>query len=183
MSEGLKAKGHDGTNAIVFGPIHQVAFDNVASISANTHSTTIQARFPLCNDVQVLKVCANVSAISGQPAIQVVYGSGTPGSPATAPTAPDLGSPIAAVTTTLFNAPVCVAAAETPQGIAPALPITVYPQTAPGASAVTGAGAGELTLRVVSGPGDTASNLKVTMTLRELDPFPNVPETVPFVNW
>jgi hypothetical protein len=183
MSEGLKTKSHLGTNSISFGPVHEVPFDNVATINANTHATTIQARLPLPQDIQVVKVMANVSAISGSPAIQISYGSGTPSKPAALPTAPDLGSPVAAVTTTLFNAPVCVAHADTPQGFVPAVPITVYPQGAPGASAVAGAGAGELTLRVVSGPGDTASNLKVVMLVRDTDPFPNDPNTVAFKDY
>jgi hypothetical protein len=182
MSEGLKAKSHLGTNSLAFGPLHEVTFDNVATVNASTSQTTIQARLPLPQDVQVVKVAANVSAISGSPAIQVVYGTGTPGTTAPLPSAPDLNNPIAPVTTTLFSAPVCVPSANTPLNIATAVPEAVFEQASPGPNP-GGAGAGMLTLRVLSGPGDTASNLKVSLLVRDIDPYPNLPGTTPFSNY
>jgi len=182
MSEGIKLKIHLGSNSLSLGPLQEVKFDNVATINANTAQTTIQARVPLPQDVQVVKVTANVSAISGSPAIQVVYGSGTPGTTAPLPSAPDVANPIAPVTTTLFSAPVCVAAANAPLNIATAVPEAVFEQASPGPNP-GGAGVGMLTLRVLSGAGDTASNLKVTMLVRDIDPYPNLPGTTPFTNY
>lgn len=182
MSEGLKAKSHLGTNSVAFGPIHELSFDNVASVAGSVALTTVQARIPLPQDIQILKAAVSASAVTGEPAIQVVYGTGTPGSVAASPSAPDQGNPIAPVTTIVFNAPVCVAAANTPLGIAPAVPEAIFQQSSPGTNP-GGAGAGELTLRALTGSGDAATNLKVVLLVRDVDPLPNIPGTVPFTDW
>lgn len=151
-------KSHD-QRSLQFDSAGQVAFDTVGSVSASTAVTTVQALLPLALDTKVMHVAVAATAISGSPAIQIVYGTGTPGTVGATDTPAVAG-------TTVFTAPVSVTvAAGVTQVIYPPVYDTVYQGSNPSAG-VTGL---PLTLRVVTGSGDTASNLKVMIGGKPVD--------------
>ncbi len=156
-------KSHN-QRSLEFDGIIQIPFDVVGTVSASTAVTGIQALLPLAADFKVMHVSATTSAISGSPAIQIVSGVGTPGTVGTVDT-------FAIAGTTVFTAPVSVtAAAGTTQTYLPPVYDTVYQGSNPSIPVVAPA----LSLRIVTGAGDTASNLKVVVSGKCVDSYPAV---------
>lgn len=157
----IHEKSHND-RSVTFNGLHQIPFDVIGTVSASTPVTTVQALLPLGADTKVLHVSATTSAISGSPAIQIVYGTGAAGTTGTIDTP-------AVVGTTVFTAPISItAAAGVTQTINPPVFDTVYQ----GSNSYIPVVGHPLTLRVVTGTGDTASNLKVVLAVESVDSYP-----------
>jgi hypothetical protein len=155
-------KAHD-KNSVQFDACIQVAFDNLATVAASSTVAMVSTiPMPLAQDFKVEHVAVTTTAISGSPAYQIVVGTGAAGSPGST----DLN---AIAGTTVFAAPISIAsAAGVCQTDYPANWDVIYPAARP-KSGVAGL---PLTLRVVTGSGDTASNLKVVLSGKLIDPSP-----------
>jgi hypothetical protein len=156
--------GKSHTNkSVVFDGIIQVSFDNLATLAASSTVAMVSTiPLPMAQDFKVEHVAVTATAISGSPAYQIVVGTGAAGSPGTTDTAAIAG-------TTVFAAPISVSvAAGVSQTNYPSNMDVIYPASRPNSGVV----AYPLTLRVVSGAGDTASNLKVTLAGKCIDPSP-----------
>lgn len=147
-------KSHD-KNAVQFDALSQIAFDVVGAVAASTAISSIAAALPLALDTKIYHVAATYTAVSGSPAIQIIYG----GAAASA----GVGTPDTNATNgiSVFAAPISLtAAANTTQLVYVPSPNSdvIYPESG-----------APLTLRVLTGAGDTASNLKVTLGTKVID--------------
>jgi len=164
-----KGKAHI-KGAVGFDGIIQIPFDNLASVTASIGVNAVSVPpVPMAQHFKIEHVSATATAISGSPAFQIVVGTGNAGSPGSTDTNAIAG-------TTVFAAPVSIsAAAGTCQVNYPANYDVIYPASRP--YAVPAEVAYPLSLRVVTGPGDTATNLKVTVAGKCIDPTPGATET------
>jgi len=134
----------------------------LGNVPASEVISTIAAMIPLTENQKILRVSATASLLTGSPAIQLVLGSIAPAGVGTT-------DEIATAGTQVFAAPVSITATNyNCQTIAPSNMNVIYP------------GGSTLTARVVTGAGDSATNLAISI-MRELeDSQPTQPLAQPF---
>ena len=120
--------------------------------------TVVQDYMVFAQQCRILKAYAVYSALTGAPAIQLVVGTGAPGTNGTADTAVVAGNTIFSGTDVALTA-----AADVGQFIAPAAMNAIIP-----AGTV-------LTLRVVTGGADSVTGLKVVLVVVYEDQYPQKP--------
>lgn len=133
----------------------------IGNIAANETLATIAGAFPITQREKILRVSAMAALVSGSPRVQLVLGS-------IAPTGVGLADTLAALGVQVFAAPVTLTcSAYNCQTIAPGQMDTLYPD---GKS---------MTIRVVTGAGDTVTGLVVGVEHVNLDAKPNQPRFAP----
>lgn len=163
----IQNTSHDN-HSLEYDGVYERSFPVVASVTASHAITTVVAVLPLANNCQVVKVSAFYTAISGSPAINVVAGVGTPVAPV-APAALAEPETSAVVNTSVFASSQTLSnAANTVQTFYP----TTFNQRYAGSWDAVGGTNNMLTLRYVTTGADTASNLTVTVALKDIDPNP-----------
>ncbi len=145
--------------SLVFDGIIQIPFDNVASVTASQAGTAVSASLPLAADFKVMHVSATTTAISGSPAFQIVVGNSTAGTIGAVDT-------VAVQGTTVFSSFQSVtAAAGVTQTFYPDVYDAIYTGSNPSIPVVSY----PLSVRYLTGSGDTASNLKIVISGKCID--------------